>query len=61
MGAKKYYVMRKIEKKFMEKDFKDCVFFSFSDGQMQSILPKLPTLYLYTQNRGINDAPWFTN
>jgi len=60
-GAKKYYIMRKLEKRFMEKDFRNSIFFAFSDGQMQSIYPKLPTLYLYTINRGVSEVPWFEN
>ncbi len=60
-GAQKYYIMRKLEKPHLEKEFKDCVFFSFNDGQTQSLLPKLPSIYLYSENRGISDVPWFNN
>lgn len=60
-GAKKYYAMRILEKKFIEKDFKEHIFFAFSDGQMQSIYPKMPTIYLHAQKRGNGEVPWFIN
>jgi hypothetical protein len=59
LGAKKYYIMRKLEKKFIEKDFSDYTFFAFTDGRMQSIYPKLPTLYLYAQGKKNSVVPWF--
>lgn len=59
IGAQKYYAMRKLEKKFLEKDYKDCIFFNFSDGKMQSIYPTLPTIYLYALERGDSRCPWF--
>jgi len=59
VGAKKYYIMRALEKKYIEKDFKEHVFFTFSDGQMQSIYPKMPTIYLHAQKRGNGEVPWF--
>jgi asparagine synthase (glutamine-hydrolysing) len=59
IGAQKYYAMRVLEKKFLEKEFKECIFFGFSDGRMQSIYPSLPTIYLYTETRGISESPWF--
>ena len=61
VGAKKYYTIRTMEKKYIEKDFKDYIFFAFSDGQMQSIYPKMPTIYLHAQKRGNGEVPWFTD
>ncbi len=60
-GAQKYYIMRMLEKSHMEKSFKDSVFFVFSDGAMQTIYPKIATLYLNTRKRGFGEAPWFEN
>ncbi len=61
IGAQKYYMMRKLEKPFLQQEFKDCVFFNFTDGQAQSLLPTLPSVYLYTEDRGVSDTPWFNN
>jgi len=58
-GAKEYYIMRKLEKRHMENNFSGYIFFAYSDGRMQSIYPQLPTLYLYTEDEGVSDAPWF--
>ena len=58
-GAMKYYLMRNLEKKYLEQEFKDSVFFTFSDGSQQSIYPKLPTIYLFAKERGSGKVPWF--
>ncbi len=58
-GARKYYAMRKLEKTFLEKEYKSHIFFSYSDGRMQSIYPTLSTIYLYTKGRGVSKCPWF--
>lgn len=59
VGAQHYYLMRMAEKEMLQNYFKDSVFFAYLDGRMQSIYPLLPTLYLYTEDRGVSDAPWF--
>jgi hypothetical protein len=28
---------------------------------MQSLLPTLPSLYLFSENQGVSDAPWFND
>lgn len=58
-GAKKYYIMRMLEKPHLEKEFRGSTFFAFSDGIMQTIYPKLPTIYLNTKKRGLGEVPWF--
>ena len=60
-GAQRYYIMRMFEKKHLEQEFKDSVFFTFTDGYTQSIYPKMSTLYLYTTSRGKSEVPWFNN
>jgi hypothetical protein len=61
LGAQKYYIMRKLEKPLLEAEFADCIFFSFNDGQTQSLLPTLPSVYIYSEERGVSDTPWFNN
>ncbi len=34
-GAQRYYIMRMFEKKHLEQEFKDSVFFTFTDGYTQ--------------------------
>ncbi len=58
-SAQQYYMMRKLEKPHLEEDFDDSIFFGYSDGRTQSILPTLPSLYLYTERAKISDVPWF--
>ena len=59
VGAKRYYIMKSIENRLIEKKFKEYIFFTFSDSKFQSIFPKLPTIYLYTRDRGVSSTPWF--
>lgn len=58
-GAQKYFITRLLEKPHLEKSFRDAIFFTYSDSQIQQILPKLPTLYLYSRERGVSEVPWF--
>lgn len=58
-GAQRYYILRSLEKSFLEQEFPDSVFFAYSDGSMQPIYPTLPTLYLYTSCHGDGVSPWF--
>lgn len=58
-GAQRYYVLRMLEKHHLERDFRHDVFFAYAPSRLQSILPTLPTLYLYTEKQGISDTPWF--
>ncbi len=57
--AQQYFVLRSEEKGFLEKEFSESIFFSFSDGTMQSLYPTLPTLYLFARERGNGESPWF--
>lgn len=59
MGAKKYHILRTLEKNHLEKEYKQNIFFLFGDGTMQSIYPKLPAIYLFAKNRGLGESPWF--
>lgn len=61
ISAQKYYIMRKLEKKYLQKEFEGRIFFNFTDGKMQSLMPTLPSLYLYSEDRGVSDVPWFNN
>ena len=61
IGAQKYYIMRKLEKRYLEQEFKDSIFLVFGNGQSQSIYPKLPTIYLYSQKGHFSNTPWFIN
>jgi len=57
-GAQKYFIMRSLEKKILEKEFPDSIFHSFSDSRLRNVLPDLPTLYFYARE-GWSDVPWF--
>lgn len=59
VAAKKYYIMRCLEKGILEEEFKDAIFHTFTDSGMRSVLPSMPTLYFYGIKRGRSDAPWF--
>lgn len=56
--AVRYVVMRILEKKMLEHEFKDGIFHTFSDSKMRELLPNMPTLYLFAR-KGWSDAPWF--
>ena len=57
-AAQKYYIMRDLEKKMLEKEFQDFIFHAFADARLKSVLPHLPTLYLHSR-KGWSDTPWF--
>jgi pyoverdine/dityrosine biosynthesis protein Dit1 len=57
-SAKKYYIMRNLEKKMLEEEFKDSIFHTFSG--LKNINPNMPTLYLYSR-KGWSNSPWFVN
>lgn len=59
LGAQKYHVMRKIEKPCLEKEFRDAVFLVYGDSTLQSLYPKIPTVYLWTEKGGFSNCPWF--
>jgi len=50
--------MRDLEKKMLEKEFADAIFYTFSDSKWKCVLPNLPTSYFYSR-KGWSDAPWF--
>lgn len=58
-GAQKYFVMRMLEKSYLEDEFSDSIFIAFADPQQQVLFPTLPTLYLYTTKKGNSIVPWF--
>ena len=59
IAAQKYYIMRDLEKKMLEKEFPKSIFHAFSDAKLKNLLPNLPTLYLYSIKKYRSDAPWF--
>lgn len=59
LGAQKYYVLREIEKTYLEKEYSDGVFFVYGDSIAQQIYPTLPTLYLFTEKKYSSICPWF--
>lgn len=58
-GAQRYYAMRMLEKPHLEQSFRGFTFVAFNNPRQQSLLPMLPTLYLYTAKRGDSRVPWF--
>lgn len=57
-AAKKYYIMRDLEKEMFEKEFPNAIFHAFSDSKLREVLPNMPTLYFYAR-KGWSDTPWF--
>lgn len=57
-AARSYFIMREMEKGMLEKEFTGCVFHTFSDSSIRSVLPDMPTLYFYAR-KGWSDTPWF--
>ena len=57
--AKRYYIMRKRESEIIEKVYKDSIHFTFVEDIYQTILPNIPTIYLWVGNRGCGMLPWF--
>jgi len=60
-GAQQYYVMRMLEKPYLENTFADSIYIAFADPQQQSLFPSLATVYLYTTKKGTSRVPWFEN
>ena len=60
-SAKTYAVMRILESKMLEKEYPDQIFFTYSSPRLNLIYPNLPTLYLYSTQKGCGEAPWFNN
>lgn len=56
-GALKYYSMRRIEKTFLESEFKDHIFLTYNPPSFREILPEMPTLYIYAK-KGFSRPPW---
>jgi asparagine synthase (glutamine-hydrolysing) len=58
-GAQQYYLLRTLEKSLLEKFFVWQVFLTYSWNYIQSILPYMPTLYLFTEKKWYSELPWF--
>ncbi len=58
-GAQGYFIFRNLEKEFLEKEFRDSIFFTFTSSEWKNVLPDTPTLYLYSLGRKQSEAPWF--
>lgn len=58
-AAKKYFIMRDLEKNILEKEFKNYIFNTFSDSSMRWVLPDMATIYLYGIKKWSSQAPWF--
>jgi len=61
LGAQRYYVLRKLEKFYLEKEYFDSIFFVYGDSINQQIYPTVPTLYLFTEKKYFSSCPWFFN
>lgn len=57
-GAQRYYIFRSLEKQVLEKEYSGCIFYTYSDSRLRSVLPDMPTLYLHSRP-GWSDTPWF--
>ena len=58
-SAKRYYVMRQMEKHMLETEFPNSIFHTFSDSSWNFVFPNLPTLYFWAGKRGFSNPPWF--
>jgi len=58
-SAKTYAVMRILESKMLEQEYSEQIFFTYSSPRLNLIYPNLPTLYLYSTQKGCGEAPWF--
>ena len=56
-GHNKYYNMRKTEKRYLEKEFKNHIFLTYNNPLFREILPNMPTLYIYSK-KGFSRPPW---
>ncbi len=61
INAQRYYVMRMLEKPYLEDTFADSIYIAFANPKQQSLFPLLPTIYLYTTKKGTSRVPWFEN
>jgi asparagine synthase (glutamine-hydrolysing) len=57
--AKRYYVMRKTESEILKRKFKNLIFWTYSEDIHQELYGDMPTLYLWANDRGHAEAPWF--
>jgi pyoverdine/dityrosine biosynthesis protein Dit1 len=60
ISAKKFFIMRQLEKKMQEEEFRNFVFHIFSHSGMRNIMPDIPTLYFFPR-KDWSDAPWFVD
>jgi len=61
LSAKRYALIRKEELKFLEKEYLNKIFITYSSPHFKILYPDLPTIYLYTEKKGCNIVPWFNN
>lgn len=61
LGAQKYFILRQLEKTYLEKEYSESIFCVYGDSMGQQIYPKLPTLYLFTEKKYFSACPWFAN
>ncbi|MFA7380843.1 MAG: hypothetical protein WC150_10290 [Bacteroidia bacterium] len=61
-SAYAYITMNQIEKQYVEKNFFQNVFLTYtSDEEKELIAPDLPSLQIYSFRKGIRSRPWFSN
>jgi asparagine synthase (glutamine-hydrolysing) len=58
-GYKMYYAMRKIESKYLFKDFSGYIFLTYNSPIFIEILPDMPTLYIHAKE-GYSKPPWIS-
>ncbi|MFH1447571.1 MAG: asparagine synthase-related protein [Candidatus Micrarchaeota archaeon] len=59
--AKRYFIMRRLESRAIEKEFNSSIYHTYSEDIHQNIYPNIPTLYLWVEKRGYTITPWFEN
>lgn len=59
-GMKLYYVQNQIEKRVLEDKFKNHVFLTFNNSEMNDLFPiELPIFYMYSLHTKTSVKPWF--
>jgi DNA polymerase elongation subunit (family B) len=58
--AKRYLIVRLIEKEILEKEYKNCIFHTFIKKELSFLYPEnLALLHLWSEKRGVSCPPWF--
>lgn len=60
-GAQRYFVMRMLERPYLENIFSGSIHIAFADPQQQLLFPLLPTVYIFTTKKGTSRVSWFEN